>query len=90
MEYRKRTLEDLKNEATINGIKAETDRLSDEDEYSNLVDQKIRKEYSLSKELSIYRKRDTEPEAFKAFYDFVEECKREAKEEMERRESENE
>lgn len=38
------------------------------------VEHRIRERYSLNKELQIHRKRDEEPEEFKAYYEYVEEC----------------
>jgi len=39
-----------------------------------LVEQKIRERYSLNQEFEVQRKRDTEPEAFQTYYDYVESC----------------
>lgn len=38
------------------------------------VEQKIRERYTLNKELQIHRKRDSEPDEFKEYYDYVEQC----------------
>ena len=43
--------------------------------YGDLVNARIRERYSLSEELSILRRRDEAPEAFRAFYDYAEACK---------------
>ena len=51
-----------------------------------LVEQKIRERYSLNQEFEVQRKRDIESEAFQAYYDFVEECITEAKQEPHREE----
>lgn len=39
-----------------------------------LVEQKLRERYSINQEFQVNRKRDTEHEAFIAYYDYVEEC----------------
>ena len=39
-----------------------------------LVEQKIRERYSLNQEFEVQRKRDTEPEEFRDYYSYVEEC----------------
>ena len=51
----------------LNGTQAE--------EYASLVEAQIRKRYSVSAELAILRQRDTKPEEFKAYNDYVEACK---------------
>ena len=51
----------------LNGTQAE--------EYASLVEAQIRKRYSISAELAILRQRDTKPEEFKAYNDYVEACK---------------
>lgn len=50
--------------------------------YSFLVVQKIRKKYSVNDELSVMRKKDTRPHEFRAYDEYVERCKEEAKAEM--------
>jgi proline dehydrogenase len=59
----------------LNGTQAE--------EYASLVEAQIRKRYSVSAELAILRQRDTKPEEFKAYNDYVEACKAEVKAELE-------
>ena len=39
-----------------------------------LVEGKLREHYTINQEFEVNRKRDTEPEAFQAYYDYVEEC----------------
>ena len=39
----------------------------------------IRKKYSVSDELAILRQRDTKPEEFQEYYQFVEDCKSKVK-----------
>lgn len=43
-----------------------------------LVEQKIRKKYSINQEFEVQRKRDTEPEEFSNYFIFVEKCIEEA------------
>lgn len=39
-----------------------------------LVEGKLRERYTLNQEFEVNRKRDTEPQSFQAYYDYVEEC----------------
>lgn len=39
-----------------------------------LVESKLRERYTINQEFEMHRKRDTEPQAFQAYYDYVEEC----------------
>lgn len=50
--------------------------------YEALVERKIRVRYSISQELAILRQRDEKPEEFNEYSSFCEECKRAAKEEL--------
>lgn len=61
----------------------EVDSLSWEQLYENLVISKIRKRYSLNQELAILRQRDTKEDEFAAYNAYAEQCKIEAKAEME-------
>lgn len=54
-----------------------TDRL-----YPLLVEEKIRTKYSISAEFSILRQRDEKPEEFAEYNAFAEQCKAEAKAEL--------
>lgn len=47
--------------------------------YEKEVDRRIRMRYSLSAELSIGRQKESKPEEWQAYYDYCEECKKEAK-----------
>lgn len=47
-----------------------------------LVEQKIRERYSINQEFEVQRKRYSEPDKFQAYYDYVEECIQQAKEEL--------
>lgn len=51
-----------------------------------LVEQKIRERYSINQEFEVQRKRDIEPENFQAYFNYVEECIREAHEQPHREE----
>ena len=48
--------------------------------YERIIVWKIRERYSLNQELAILRQRDDKPEEFREYHDFVEACKRYAKE----------
>lgn len=39
-----------------------------------LIEGKLRERYTINKEFEVQRKRDTDPQAFAAYYDYVEEC----------------
>ena len=53
----------------------------DNDEYENKVVALIRKKYNVNQELAILRQRDTKPLEYQEYYDYVEQCKAEAKSE---------
>lgn len=50
--------------------------------YGSMVEKKIRQRYSLSSELAILRQRDTKPDEFARYNQYVEQCKAEVKEEL--------
>lgn len=50
--------------------------------YGDLVNNRIRKRYSISEEFAILRQRDTKPAEFEAYNAYVEQCKAEAKAEL--------
>ncbi|MBE6656261.1 MAG: hypothetical protein E7609_05285 [Ruminococcaceae bacterium] len=50
--------------------------------YEQLVERKLRRKYSPGQELSVLRKRDTDPEAFAEYYAYAEQCKADAKKEV--------
>ena len=58
----------------LNGTRAE--------EYASLVEAQIRKRYSVSAELAILRQRDTKPEEFEEYNNYVEACKASVKTEL--------
>lgn len=47
--------------------------------YEEKVVSLIRAKYSIDEELAIQRQRDTKPEEFQAYFDYCEECKKEAR-----------
>ena len=51
-------------------------------EYENKIINKIRQRYTINQELAILRQRDTKPEEYQEYYDYVEQCKVEAKSEV--------
>ena len=78
----------IANYAIVNGVlvvrdkTAELSRIKNTIEYPQLVENKIRKKYSVSAELAILRQRDTKPEEFAEYNAFCELCKVEAKTEL--------
>lgn len=50
--------------------------------YDSLVESKIRKRYTVSQELSILRQKSRKPEEFAEYDAFAEQCKSEAKHEL--------
>jgi len=65
--------------ATINTVEI---AYSKEQQYPKLVEKYIREKYSLSDELAILRQRDTKPEEFTNYYNYAEECKAKAKQDL--------
>lgn len=53
-----------------------------EELYENLIIRKIRKRYSVNQELAILRQRDTKPDEFATYNEYVEQCKADVKAEM--------
>lgn len=50
--------------------------------YSNEIEKRIRRRYSLSAELAILRQRDIKTEEFNAYNEYAERCKAEVKAEL--------
>lgn len=50
--------------------------------YENLIVSKIRQRYSVNQELAILRQQTTKPEEYQEYFDYVEQCKAEAKSEV--------
>ena len=51
-------------------------------EYEALVVSYIREKYSINDELSIIRQRDSKPDEFNEYNNYIEECKAKAKEKL--------
>lgn len=49
-------------------------------DYGEMVNELIRRKYTLSEELAILRQRDTKPDEFEAYNEYAEQCKKEIKE----------
>lgn len=45
-----------------------------------LIISKIRQRYNINQELAILRQRDTKPEEYQEYFDYIEQCKKEVKE----------
>lgn len=50
--------------------------------YEQRVQQSIRERHSVDDELAILRQRDTKPDEFAAYYEYAEQCKAQAKKQM--------
>lgn len=78
----------IANYAIVNGVlvvrdkTAELSRIKNTNEYPQLVENKIRKKYSVSAEFAILRQRNSKPEEFAEYNAFCELCKSEAKNEL--------
>ena len=49
------------------------------DEYENKIVALIRKKYNINQELAILRQRDTKPQEYQEYYNYVEQCKKQVK-----------
>lgn len=54
----------------------------DNEEYENKVVALIRKKYNINQELAILRQRDAKPLEYQEYYDYVEQCKEQVKNEL--------
>ena len=61
----------------------EIPNIRNEEDYGNQVNDLIRRRYSLSEELAILRQKDEKPDEYRIYFAFCEECKANAKLEME-------
>ena len=61
----------------------EIPNIRNEEDYGNHVNDLIRRRYSLSEELAILRQKDEKPDEYRVYFAFCEECKANAKLEME-------
>ena len=77
----------IANYAIVNGQLTQRDKTNDRqrlkvESYPQLVENKIRKKYSVSAEFAILRQRNSKPEEFAEYNAFCELCKAEAKTEL--------
>ena len=54
----------------------------DNDEYENKIVALIRKKYNINQELAILRQRDAKPQEFAEYNEYVEQCKKQVKNEL--------
>ena len=66
---------------SIEKYNARKQALADE-EYENKIVALIRKKYNVNQELAILRQRDTKPLEYQEYYDYVEQCKEQVKNEL--------
>lgn len=52
-------------------------------DYENKIVELVRQKYNINQELAILRQRDTKPEEYQEYFNYVEECKKEVKSKME-------
>ena len=50
--------------------------------YSELVEQKVAERYTIPQEIAIIRQRNTKPDEFDEYFRYVEQCKEEARQEL--------
>lgn len=79
--------EDFNEDLTFNVDKYNARKLKNQQEkndlkYENKIVSKIRQKYSVNQELAILRQRDTKPDEFAEYNEYVEQCKAEAKSEV--------
>lgn len=60
----------------------EVDPVGSQKSLDRLIAQKIRARYDVDQELAIQRQRDTKPQEFAEYFEYVESCKAEAKREL--------
>lgn len=63
-------------------VETPDEEIKDTRSYSEKVVSLIREKYSLDEELALERQRDTKPEEFQEYFNYCEECKAKAKEEL--------
>lgn len=63
-------------------VEVPDEEFKDTRSYGEKVVSLIREKYSLDEELAIQRQRDTKPEEFQEYFNYCEECKAKAKEEL--------
>ena len=73
-------LSDFNDNLTLNVDKYNARKQKqDNDEYENKVVALIRQKYNINQELAILRQRDTKPEEFAEYNEYVEQCKKQVK-----------
>lgn len=60
-------------------VEVPDEEIQDTRTYEEKIESLIREKYSLNDELAILRQRDTKPQEFQQYFDYVEECKNMAK-----------
>ena len=81
-QYKDCTYFDFNEDLTFNVEKYNARKQKENEfEYENKIINKIRQKYSINQELAILRQRDTKPEEYQVYFDYVEQCKAEAKSE---------
>ena len=74
---------DFNDDLTLNVEKYnERKQKQDNDEYENKIVALIRQKYNVNQELAILRQKDTKPQEYQEYYDYVEQCKRQVKNEL--------
>lgn len=74
---------DFNDDLTFNVDKYTTRKQKqDNDEYENKVVALIRQKYNVNQELAILRQRDAKPEEFAEYNEYVEQCKKQVKNEL--------
>lgn len=63
-------------------VETPDEEFNDTRSYSEKVVSLIREKYSIDEELAIQRQRDTKPNEFQEYFNYCEECKAKAKEEL--------
>lgn len=71
-----------KEQEILSALQMEFGYTPDMNSYEGLVQLKIRKKYSLQQELSLNRQRETKPDEFALYFEYCEQCKKEAKSEL--------
>lgn len=75
--------EDFNEDLTFNVVKYNDRKVKEsKSNYEELIVLKIRQRYSINQELAILRQRDTKAIEYQEYFDYVEQCKTEAKAEV--------
>ena len=74
---------DFNDDLTFNVEKYNTRKQKqDNNEYENKIVALIRQKYNINQELAILRQRDTKPQEYQEYYNYVEQCKEQVKNEL--------